>query len=301
MVLSLFVKIQNESFVTQNTAQTRKGMVINMNNKNKLIKNITVYSIIAILVIIALFSSLKSIPSGFVGIKTQFSAVIGKPLDPGLNFNIPFIQNIETMDCRIQKLEAEAVAASKDMQTVTSKIAVNFSINPAEAAGLYKEVGKNYTVVLVEPAVQEVVKMITAQYTAEELIAKRSEVSNKMTEFLNEKISKKGLLINDFNVLNFEFSVEFNKAIELKQVAQQQALKAQQDLERIKIEAEQKVVQAQAEADALKIQKQEITAELLRLREIEAQLKAIEKWDGKLPLYTGDGTPFIDLNGLEKE
>ena len=200
------------------------------------------------------------------------------------------------MDTRIQKIEADAFAASKDLQTVTSKIAVNFSINPQQAGDLYKEVGVNFKSVIIEPAVQEVVKMATAQYTAEELIAKRGEVSAKMTQFLAEKISKKGIIINDFNVLNFEFSQDFNKAIEQKQIAQQQALKAGQDLERIRIEAEQKIVQAKAEAESLKLQKQEITSEMLELRKIEAQLKAIEKWDGKLPQYSGGSAiPFIDV------
>jgi regulator of protease activity HflC (stomatin/prohibitin superfamily) len=268
--------------------------VINVNAR-KNIKYI-IWAIIAVLVIAIIASSSKSVPAGFVGVRTQFGAVSGGSLSAGLNFKIPFMQKIELMDTRIQKIEADAFAASKDLQIVTSKIAVNFSINPQQAGDLYKEVGINFKSVIIEPAVQEVVKMATAQYTAEELIAKRGEVSAKMTQFLSEKISKKGIIINDFNVLNFEFSQDFNKAIEQKQIAQQQALKAGQDLERIRIEAEQKIVQAKAEAESLKLQKQEITAEMLELRTIEAKLKAIEKWDGKLPQYNGgNAIPFIDV------
>ena len=138
--------------------------------------------------------------------------------------------------------------------------------------------------------------MVTAQYTAEEIITKRSDVSMKMTNLLTEKIAENGIKVEAFNVINFDFSEEFNNAIESKQIAQQQALKAEQDLNRIKIEAEQKTVQAQAEAEALRLQKQEITEDLLELRRIEAQLKAIEKWDGKLPTYNGgDAIPFIDI------
>ena len=118
----------------------------------------------------------------------------------------------------------------------------------------------------------------------------------KMTDVLDEKISQNGIEIEAFNVINFDFSEEFNKAIENKQIAQQQALKAEQDLNRIKSEAEQKIVQAKAEADALKLQKQEITSDLLELRRIEAQLKAIEKWNGELPTYNGgDAVPFIEI------
>lgn len=259
-------------------------------------KSIILTVVIIVAVLLLGFSSARSVPAGYVGIRTQFGAVTGKTLQAGLNLKLPFIQGIEVMDCRIQKIEADAFAASKDLQTVTSKIAVNFSINPEMAQDLYKEVGVNYRSVIIEPAVQEVVKMVTAQYTAENLISLRGEVSQKMTQLLSEKISNKGIVVNDFNVLNFDFSEDFNDAIEQKQIAQQQALKAEQDLARIKIEAEQKVVQAQAEADALKLQKQEITTELLELRKIEAQLKAIEKWDGHLPTYTGgDAIPFIQL------
>jgi len=268
--------------------------VINVNAR-KNIKYI-IWAVIAVLAIALIASSSKAVPAGFVGVRTQFGAVTGGSLSAGLNFKVPFMQKIELMDTRIQKIEADAFAASKDLQIVTSKIAVNFSINPQQAGDLYKEVGVNFKSVIIEPAVQEVVKMATAQYTAEELIAKRGEVSAKMTQFLSEKISKKGIIINDFNVLNFEFSQDFNKAIEQKQIAQQQALKAGQDLERIRIEAEQKIVQAKAEAESLKLQKQEITSEMLQLRKIEAQLKAIEKWDGKLPQYNGsDAVPFIDV------
>ena len=263
---------------------------------SKKINRIVTFVIIAVILVIMIFGSLRTIPAGYVGVRTQFGAVSGSALTAGLNYKIPFVQKIEVVDCRIQKVEADAVAASKDMQIVTSKIAVNFSINPAMANTLFKEVGVNYRSIIIDPAVQEVVKMITAQFTAEELISRRSEVSTKMTEALSQKISNRGIIINDFNVINFEFGEEFNKAIESKQVAQQQALKAEQDLTRVEIEAKQKVVQAQAEAESLKLQKQEITPELLELRKIEAQLKAIEKWDGKLPTYNGsDAVPFIDI------
>jgi len=218
-------------------------------------KTIILIALIAIAILLLGFSSARSVPSGFVGIRTQFSAVIGVPLSPGLNLKLPLMQDIELMDCRIQKIEADSFAASSDLQIVTSKIAVNFSINPAMVQSLFQEVGTNYRSVVIDPAVQEVVKMVTAQYTAENLIAQRGEVSQKMTEMLTAKISSKGIIINDFNVLNFDFSEEFNNAIEQKQIAQQQALKAQQDLARIKIEAEQKIVQAQAEAESLKLQK----------------------------------------------
>ena len=262
----------------------------------KLIVNIVICAVIGLILLIVAFNCFSSVPTGFIGVRTQFGAVVGNELSPGLQIKVPFIQTIETIDCRTQKIEADANAASKDLQNVSSKIAVNFSVNPELAVDLYKQIGNNYKSVIIDPAVQEVVKMITAQFTAEEIITKRSDVSMKMTSLLTDIIADNGIKVEAFNVINFDFSEEFNKAIENKQIAQQQALKAEQDLNRIKIEAEQKTVQAKAEADALKLQKQEITADLLELRRIEAQLKAIEKWNGQLPTYNGgDAVPFIDI------
>ncbi len=274
------------------------GKVINVDaeKKAKTIVKIVVVALIVLLLVFLGANAFTSVPTGFVGVRTQFGAVVGSELSSGLQFKIPFIQEIKVMDCRTQKIEAEANAASKDLQTISSKIAVNFSVDAKNAIDLYKKIGTNYEKVIIDPAVQEVVKMVTAQFTAEEIITKRSDVSLQMTDLLTEKIAGNGINVEAFNVIDFNFSEEFNAAIENKQIAQQEALKAEQDLNRIKIEAEQKTVQAQAEAEALRLQKQEITDDLLELRKIEAQLKAIEKWDGKLPTYNGgDAIPFIDI------
>lgn len=274
------------------------GPVININGEKtaKTALKIAIAVVILVALIVLGANSFTSVPTGFIGVRTQFGAVIGNELSAGLQFKVPFIQEIEIIDCRTQKIEADANAASKDLQNISSKIAVNFSVNAEMASELYKKIGNNYKSVIIDPAVQEVVKMITAQFTAEEIITKRSDVSMKMTDLLTKKIAENGIKVEAFNVINFDFSEEFNNAIESKQIAQQQALKAEQDLNRIKIEAEQKKVQAQAEADSLRLQKQEITEDLLELRRIEAQLKAIEKWDGKLPTYNGgDAIPFIDI------
>ena len=131
---------------------------------------------------------------------------------------------------------------------------------------------------MIIPAIQECVKAITAQYTAEELITKRQEVGDKIKALIDAKISPFGLRTEIFNIVNFDFSVEFNKAIEAKQVAQQAALKAEQDLARIRVEAEQKITEAQAEAEAYRLKSLEVTDSMI-------QLEAIKRWDGKLPVY----------------
>ena len=151
---------------------------------------------------------------------------------------------------------------------------------------------------IITPAVQEAVKASTALYTAEDLIVKRPEVRDKIRGLLNERLSKHGVIVDEFSITNFSFSRSFTEAVEAKTTAEQQKLKAERDLLRIKVEAEQKIAQAKAEAESLKLQKQEVTNELLRLREIENQRKAIEKWDGRLPAtMMGNSVPFVQVGG----
>jgi regulator of protease activity HflC (stomatin/prohibitin superfamily) len=148
--------------------------------------------------------------------------------------------------------------------------------------------------------VQEVVKAVTASYTAVELITQREKVRAEIKNHLKERLVGYNIVVDDFSIINFKFSQQFTQAIESKQTAEQFALKAQRDLERIKIEAEQKIAQAQAEAEALRLQKANITPELVKLRQIEASMKAIEKWDGHMPQVTSGTIPFIDVKSLDK-
>ncbi len=250
--------------------------------------------IIIVLLGILVAGSFYSVKAGTRGVVLQFGA-IKSVWSEGLHFKIPGIQTVIPMDIRVKKVEAGAVAASKDMQDVFTEIAVNYHIDPEAVAQLYTTIGTAYETTLISPAIQECVKASSATYTAEQLVTERIKVSTDMKERLQSKVSSYGIVVDAFNVLNFEFSEVFSQAIEQKQAAEQMALKARQDLERIKTEAEQKIVQAQAEAEALRIQKQEVTPEILKLREIEATLKAIERWDGKLPTYSGGAVPFITL------
>jgi regulator of protease activity HflC (stomatin/prohibitin superfamily) len=244
---------------------------------------------VVVFLIILLANSVSVIPVGKVGIKTQFGEIKGNTLESGLNFKLPFIQNINKINCQVQKIEVNASAASKDMQTVTSKLAINYSIDKISATKLYKDIGVKYEEIIISPTIQETVKNITAQFTAEELIAKRSEVSNKISDNLIVKLKDKGINIIGVNIVNFDFSEAYNKAIEDKQVAQQNTLKAIQDLERIKVEAEQRIVNAKSNAEANRLLEQSLTAEILNQ-------KAIEKWNGVLPVTIAGGTiPFVNI------
>ncbi len=143
---------------------------------------------------------------------------------------------------------------------------------------------------------QEAIKAITAKYTAEELISKRIEVRNDIIIALKEKLDRHGIKIDEFSILNFDFSKSFNDAIEAKTTAEQLKLKAERDLQRIQVEGQQKIVSAKAEAEGLAAQRQQITPELLELRKIENERAAIEKWNGELPTYTGSTMPMLNLN-----
>ncbi|WP_223593978.1 prohibitin family protein [Neobacillus bataviensis] len=256
-----------------------------------------VTGIIVVVVLGLIAASITTVAAGNRGVLLQMGEVKPTILTEGLHFKIPFLQSVQEVEVRVQKEESSQSAASKDLQMVTTKVAVNFSVDPEAVNKLYQEIGLDYRSRIVDPAIAESLKAITAQYTAEELISKRPEVSAQVKDMLAKKLTKYYMKLEDINIKEFAFSEEFNKAIEQKQTAEQNALKAQRDLERIKIEAQQQITQAGAEAEALKLKKQEVTPELIELKQIEVQEKALEKWDGHLPSVTGGATPFIDLSG----
>ena len=260
------------------------------------IPKIVVFSVIGLFLLITMFSSYSIVKSGEVGLKVRFGKIQNVQIDEGFNLKVPYIEKIVKVNIKVQKSEVDTEGASKDLQDIKTKIAVNYRVEGTKASYLYKTVGNKYEETVLQPTIHESIKAVISKYTAEEVITKRNEVSNLCMEELQSKVKKYGIVIDNFNIVDLNFSEEYSKAIEAKQVAEQQVLKAKQDLERTKIEAEQKVAEAKAEAEALKAQKQEITKDLLELRRIEAELKAIEKWNGQLPTYNlGDSVPFIDL------
>ncbi|MED4203585.1 prohibitin family protein [Neobacillus mesonae] len=264
-------------------------------------KKYVISGVIVAAALILGLASVTTVPSGYRGVLLQLGAVKPTIFDEGINFKIPFLQTVQPMEVRVQKEESSQTAASKDLQIVTTNLAVNYSLEPGSVNKLYQQIGMDYRSRIVEPAIAEALKAITAKYTAEELISKRPEVSNEVKNMLTTKLSKYYMKLEDINIKEFAFSEEFNKAIESKQTAEQNALKAKRDLERVKIEAQQQITQASAEAEALRLKKQEVTPELIQLKQIEVQQKAVEKWDGHLPSVTGGATPFIDFSTLERK
>lgn len=273
--------------------------VIDMIPKHPKYGRISITLVILFLVAMVLLNSYTIVQAGQRGIILQLGAVNPVVYSEGLHFKIPFIQEIVPIDVRVQKAESDQTAASKDLQVVTTTVAVNFHLDPEQVNKLYQGVGLSFKERIVDPAVSESLKAATAQYTAEELISRRSEVSTKVKEVLSSKLATYFMQLDEINITEFKFSTEFNNAIEQKQIAEQQALKANLDLQRIEIEARQKIESAKAEAESLRLQKQEVTPELVELRKIEAQIEAIKKWDGKMPNVTGGAIPFIDINTVK--
>jgi regulator of protease activity HflC (stomatin/prohibitin superfamily) len=245
----------------------------------------------AVVILIGLFGSMYIIEAGQRGILITLGNPSDQIITEGLHFKFPIIQSVVKMDIKTMKDEVEATSASKDLQTVNAKIAVNYHLESGSAPRIYKEVGIDYVSRILSPAIQESTKAATAKYTAEELITKREQVREDIRMLLREKMSDRGIVIEDVLITNFDFSSSFNTAIEQKVTAEQNALAAKNKLAQIEYEAQQRVTQATAEAEAIKIQAQAIQSQGGKEY---VQLQAISKWSGNLPQMVGGNImPFI--------
>ena len=253
--------------------------------------------VIGIILLLFLFARpWVQVGAGERGVVLNFGAVQELVLGEGLHFRIPVVQTVALTDVKVQKSLTNAAASSSDLQEVSSEVALNYHIIPDKANVVYQTIGLYFKDRIIDPAVQEVVKAVTARYTAEELITKRPAVSEAMRTTLSERLLEHNIAVDAFSIVGFSFSKIFMEAIEAKQTAEQLALKARRDLDRIKIEAEQKITAATAEAESLRLQRANISPDLIELRRVEANLRAIDKWNGILPSVTGGGAvPFIGI------
>lgn len=260
--------------------------------------------VVALLLLFLIMNPFVKIDAGERGVLLNFGAVADDVLDEGLHLVIPIMQKVARIDVKIQKSETRSEAASKDLQDITSVIALNYHVIPDKANWVYQNIGTAFKERIIDPNVQEAVKAVTARYTAVQLIGEREKVSAAIKETMKDKLAAYELYVDGLSIIDFSFSKKFTNAIEAKQEAEQFALKAQRDLERIKIEAEQKVTQAKAEAESLRLQKGQITIEMIELRKIEAFREAIVKWNGTVPnvlLSGGGATPLLSLDSLLKK
>lgn len=252
-----------------------------------------VLGVMAFIVLIIILGSFGTVSTGEIGIKTRLSKVIGT-VQPGFYVKTPFFDSVIPMDVQIQKEQVDSSAASKDLQIVNAKVAINYSVDSNKAQDLYSRVGEDYKTRVIDPAIQEVVKAVTALYTAEELITKRPDVTVKIQSGLSERLQAFDISVSSVSITNFDFSPTFNQAIEAKVTAEQQALQAKNRLDQVKYEAEQTITKAKAQAESIQIQAQAIQQQG---GANYVQLQAIEKWDGKLPtqMIPGATVPFLNL------
>jgi regulator of protease activity HflC (stomatin/prohibitin superfamily) len=230
----------------------------------------------------------RTVGAGAVGIVTRFGEV-DRVATSGIAIKLPWpIERLEKMEVRVQKEELTATAATSDLQDINATLALNYALDNASALKVYKELGKDYKNRVVTPAVQESFKGATSQYNANQLITERAAVKGKAYDDIRSRLNKYGIRVVDLNIVDFKFSPAFSAAIEAKQVAQQQAAKAEQDLVRIEVEARQRVADATGQAEAQRLQQVTLTPELL-------QKAAIEKWDGKMPTTTAGGDTIFSI------
>jgi prohibitin 2 len=251
--------------------------------------------IIVALVLVVALAPFGTVPAGHRGVMTTFGSPSSEVLSEGIHFRVPLAQKLNLVNVSIQKGEGDGDAASRDLQTVHTRIALNYHVRPDAAVSVFRDLGNEPGQRIIIPSVQEAVKAVTARFTAEELIAKRTDVRDQIMVQLRERLARHGVVVDEFSIVNFNFSRSFNDAIEAKTTAEQLKLKAERDLQRIEVEARQRVAQAKAEAESLAVQRQQVTPELIRLREMENQRMAIDKWDGKLPNVSGGAVPFINV------
>ena len=260
--------------------------------------------LVVVFAVIFLSSSFVVIPAGHTGVALTFGKVEDNVLQEGLHFKVPFVQKIVVVDNRIVKLDVNTEAFSKDLQTITTVVAVNYHVGKESSQTVYKNVGMGFEDVLITPAVNEVLKAVTAKYTAVELVSSRAEVSMLLDEGLNEKLNNYGIFINELNIINWDFSEEYINAVEAKQVAEQNLIKTRTEQEQALViantEAQKRVIAAEAEANEIKVLA-EANAESNRIltesiSDLLIKYQTVAKWDGKLPtVMAGSDNMLIDV------
>ena len=234
------------------------------------------------------------IPVGERGVWMRFGQVQEEILAEGLHFVIPLVDSVETLSTRVQKQEIATEAASKDLQDVFSDVALNWHILPERANGVFRQIGDEAAVVrsIINPAIEEVIKAVMAHYTAEEVITQRDQVKAEVDAGLRSRLAPYNLAIDDVSLTTIHFSQQFRDAVEAKQIAVQEAKQAEFVAQKALRQAEIEINLARGTAEAHQILQETLTPSILKY-------EALQKWDGRLPMITGEGTStVIELDDL---
>ncbi len=241
---------------------------------------------LAILFFIVLIWPFAIIDAGERGVVTRLGAY-SRTLAPGFHVVVPLLEMVTKFEVRTQKEQTEASAASKDLQTVNATVAVNYNIDPAKVDDLYVTIGIDYKSRVIDPAIQEVAKAVTAKYTAEELLTKRASVTEEMHSLLSTRLASSDIQVTAVSIVNFNFSTSFNAAIEAKVTAEQNALAEKNNL-----------AAAQFQAQSIRVKSEAANNEkYIQLQQLEVERAAVEKWNGVLPtqMIPNATLPFINL------
>ena len=250
-------------------------------------------------------SACTTVKPGERGVSVVLGKASDQVSDSGMYLWIPFIKSMKSINVKVLKTETTTEAASKDMQKITTVIALNWHIDPLAVSRLFQTVGDEDDVVvqIINPAVSEVLKAATAKMAAEEILTKRIELKNNIDESLKIRLKIYNVLVDDVSLVNLNFTHEFNQAVEAKQIAEQRSKQAEYEAQRAIIDAraavnaakggaESALIKAESEAKANKLKLQTLTPELI-------QYEAVNRWDGKLPTMTGSSAiPFINVNKM---
>jgi prohibitin 2 len=297
---------------------TPEGEPLEGTGRSRSLVRIVIPVIIGIIIVsIIAVSSVRMVDAGHRGVLVQFGDVsTDSSLDEGIHFVVPFRDSVVQLEVRTQKIVESANSASKDLQDVSTQVALNYHVDPDRAQVVYQQLGPDYSNRVILPAIQESVKQVTARFNAEELITNRETVKNQIEEQIKARLAPYNVLVDALSITEFAFSPQFTRAVEAKVEAQQRALQAQNELRRIQIEAQQNeaqaigeqkaniaraegikqsnVLQAEGEAQAITLIDQQLRNNPTYLEWLKAT-----KWDGVLPLVTGGGgqgiTPFIEI------
>jgi len=257
---------------------------------------------IVLLVLVVLGGSMGTVGAGEQGVLLKFGAVTGEIKDEGLYFKVPFMHQVVLMSTQIQKYTATATSSSKDLQVVSTEVTLNYQLNATQVGEIYRTMRRQYESRIIQPYIQEAVKSVTANYNAEELITQRPAVKSELQDFVTERLAPLGMNVVELSITDFQFSATFQQAIEAKVTAVQQALEAENALVRVEFEAKQEIAKARAEAKGLELQKAQVTPQLIRLRQIEVQRAAVNKWNGVMPqvVTSGGPVPMLDVFNIQR-
>ncbi|AFY50416.1 membrane protease subunit, stomatin/prohibitin [Nostoc sp. PCC 7524] len=248
---------------------------------------------IIFLLLAMMFRPFTIVNAGERGVVMQFGKVQDQVLDEGLHTVMPIVTSVRRISVRVQQNTFQADAASKDLQQVKTELAVNWHVDPMKVNKVFQQVGDQEQIVtgIITPAVSEVLKAATAKKTAEEIITRRTELKAEIDNNLKDRLQAYGLIVDDVSLVNFSFSPEFSRAIESKQIAEQEAKQAEFIAKKATQEAQAEINRAKGQAEAQRLQRLTLTSELL-------QKQAIEKWDGKFPMVMGGNAslPLININ-----